>query len=96
MASELQRRFSKSRIARVFLSMGMALEGNPIRRGYRRDLNKTCAKVLEAMPEAQIKCFLLSAIECYDLPEEQRAEAKKLLKLSQTAFTKEQRARLLE
>lgn len=75
--------------------MGLfAQEGCTIRR-TKRLFNKIAADVFGNMSEAAIKKLLYELLQCYDIPPEMKQEAIKLLQLSETAFTTEQRQRLL-
>ena len=93
MATELQRAFGKSAIRRLFAAAVMQNEGIQIK-GYKRTMNAVFTEALEAYTEPQIKYFLYSALQCYDLPEKERAEALKLLRMAETTLTEEQRERM--
>jgi hypothetical protein len=95
MKTELQRQFARSHILRRGMREMLAGEGVLTGRGYKRLWNSIIADVYEDMTEAQIKCYLYSFLQCYDITAAERAEVLRLLQLSGTALTEDQRQQIL-
>ena len=95
MATKLQRQFCRSRIFREPMNLALMQECAPIRRGSRRLYNSIYADVFADLPEPYIKRFLYAFIACDDVTAEDRAEALRLLQLSSTALTEDQRQQIL-
>lgn len=76
------RSFVRDRLYYCLLSNGAA-EG-------KRLFNNIAGGVLQNMPEAQIKCLLLQFLQCYDITEDERTEATRLLQMADTALTPDQ------
>ena len=83
--TKLQREFAKSNIARQAMADLLIDEGVPISAG-NPFLWKITAGIIATMPEPKIK-MLLYNILTDDPTEAERAEALKLLALSETALT---------
>lgn len=90
MATPMQRAFAKSGLYRRLMYGGLISEGISFI-GYKRLFNSIFSEIGEPMPEPQIKLLLFEFMQCYDITAEERAEAIKLLQLSQTTLTNEQR-----
>ena len=95
MATELQRQFARSRILRRAMLEWLAGEGALTGRGYKRLWNGIIADVYEGITEAGIKRQLYSFLQCYDITPDERAEVLRLLQLSETALTADQRQQIL-
>lgn len=74
--------FVRNRLYHCLLSNGAA-EG-------KRLFNHITEDLLQNMPEAQIKCLLLQFLQCYDITEDERTEAIRLLQMADTALTPDQ------
>lgn len=94
-ATELQRQFARSHILRRGMLEWLATEGALTGRGYKRLWNGIIADVYEGMTEAQIKSLLYSFLQCYDITPAERAEVLRLLQLSSTTLTEDQRQQIL-
>ena len=94
MVTELQRQYARSRVLRR--AWFSALAGEPITsgRGYKRLWNRIIAETEETRTEAQIIGQLYSFLNCYDITPAERAECLRLLQLSGTALTGDQRRQL--
>lgn len=95
MATELQRQFARSRILRRAMLQWLAAEGALTGKGYKRLWNTIIADVYGDMTEANIKRQLYSFLQCYDITPDERAEVLRLLQLSETALTEDQRQQIL-
>ena len=63
-------------------------------KGFKRLFNSIYGDILDTMPEPQIKLYLFELLQCYDITPEERAEAIKLLQMSETTLTAEQLQKL--
>ena len=95
MATELQRQFARSRVLRRGMFEWLATEGALTGRGYKRLWNSIIADVMQDQTEASIKRHLFSFLQCYDITPAERAEVLRLLQLSNTALTEDQRQQIL-
>lgn len=95
MVTELQRQFARSHIIRRAWFTLFAAEGVPCGRGYKRLWNSIIADVMQDSTEARIKQQLFSFLQCYDITPAERAECLRLLQLSSTALTEDQRQQIL-
>ena len=93
MATRLQQAFAKSDIRRSLALFTLNDEYLPVK-GYKRLFNEMFSTIMIKWPESEIKAFLLKALSCYDLPADTRAEAIRLLQLSETALTARQRRKI--
>ena len=91
----MQRQFKKSRILRRGMLDALAGEGLKTGRGYKRQWSRIISDTFSNMPEVQIKVCLYSFLQCRDITPEERAEVLRLLQLSETALTQEQRQQIL-
>lgn len=91
MATELQRQFARSRVLR----RGMReILGAATGRGCKKLWDSIIADVYADMSEAQIKCCLYAFLNSYDIMAADRAEVLRLLQLSETVLTAEQRRQI--
>ena len=90
MVSRLQRRFSRSKVLRRGMLEMLGGMGTRTGRGYKRLWYDVIADVYGCMTEAEIKCFLFHALNCYDLTADERAEVLQLLQMTRTALTTRQ------
>lgn len=93
MATIMQKAFAHSKLKRklttlIALTMGFDITGN------KRYYGRLFGNIFEAMSEPQIKYFLMELLQCTDATAEDKAEALRILRLSETALTKEQRQQI--
>lgn len=93
MVTDLQRRFCRSRFLRRAMQEIIAEEIGSVK-GSRRVINSCIAAAFEQIPEAAIKARLYGFLQCSDLTATDRAEIRRLLDLSSTALTKQQRQQI--
>lgn len=92
--TEMQRQFSKCQALRRGMRYYLTAEGARTGRGYKRLWKHIIADVYGELTEAKIKCILYSFLQCYDLTGEERAEIRRILQLSETALTEDQRRQI--
>lgn len=93
--TELQRQFAKSRLFRDQAYL-LLFEVGYARGNDKRLLKGILSDVFADIPEAEIKYFLLHALQCYDITDQERNEAVGLLQLAETALTARQREKIKE
>lgn len=96
METELQRRFKTSGIKRLigrYIMGEFAAEGLDTRR-TKRLFNGIATDLVTGMSEPQIKLILFDMLQCDDMEPADRAEAIKLLQMSETALTAKQRKQI--
>ena len=93
MVTPLQDAFAKSKVLRRGMFLVLNAEAVPVK-GYKRTWYTVYKDVFETMTEAQIKSLLFDFLQCVDITDDERAEIKQLLQLSQTALTEEQTRQL--
>lgn len=89
----MQRALATSCICRKMAFYLLEDSGGPVE-GVKRCTSKILGAVLADMPEPQIKQLLFEILQCSDITKEERAEALKILSMSETALTAKQRRRL--
>lgn len=72
----------------------IASEGMKTGRGHKRIWYKGIAAACNGMPEAQIKYYLYSFLNCSDITAAERQEVLRLLQFAETALTDDQRRQI--
>ena len=95
MVTPLQAAFANSNILRRGIADLLAAEGLPYK-GYKKLWRSVIAETFAQMPETKIKLLLYDFWTCDDITAADRAEILRLLQLSTTALTEEQRRQLAD
>ena len=95
MVTKMQRAFAGSKLLQRAVIEMFKDGGAPIRsRGYKRFFTSINKEVFANWPEPEITLFLLEALQCDDIRQEEIAEALHILGLAEMTLTTEQQQQL--